>query len=307
MSAGLVTVSAVPGDALPAHHRGPAPSGRLYADGAMTTTAGGADRPDAGTTVITTRAQSRRGIAVEIVLLLLVTLGMSGLTSVADLIEDSLRAARQHQSLADQQVTVAGSRSDFPWIDLARQLLSIAQLSAWGLLALYLLWRAGVNLSDRLGLNLRRPGRDLLAGAGLAALIGIPGLGLYALSHALGYSVTVVGSDLPDVWWRWPVAVLLAAQNGFLEEALVIGYLITRLRQLNWSPGWAVLAAAVLRGSYHLYQGYGGFVGNAIMGLVFGLAFLRWRRLGPLIVAHTLIDIVVFGGYPLLAPHVSWL
>ena len=30
-----------------------------------------------------------------------------------------------------------------------------------------------------------------------------------------------------------------------------------------------VVASALLRGSYHLYQGWGGFVGNAIMGLVF--------------------------------------
>ena len=71
---------------------------------------------------------------------------------------------------------------------------------------------------------------------------------------------------------------------------------------------WLVLlVSAVLRGSYHLYQGFGGFVGNLVMGLIFGLIYLRWRRVAPLVVAHTLLDIVAFVGYALVAPHVDWL
>ena len=62
-----------------------------------------------------------------------------------------------------------------------------------------------------------------------------------------------------------------------------------------------------MRGSYHLYQGFGGFVGNLIMGVIFGLIYLRWRRVGPLVVAHTLLDVAAFVGYALLAPHVDWL
>ena len=56
----------------------------------------------------------------------------------------------------------------------------------------------------------------------------------------------------------------------------------------------------MLRGSYHLYQGFGAFVGNAVMGVVFALFFLRYKRVMPLIVAHTLLDIVAFVGYTLL-------
>ena len=53
---------------------------------------------------------------------------------------------------------------------------------------------------------------------------------------------------------------------------------------------WLVVAArAVLRGSYHLYQGFGAFVGNAVMGVVFALFFLRFKRVMPLIVAHSLL------------------
>ena len=34
---------------------------------------------------------------------------------------------------------------------------------------------------------------------------------------------------------------------------------------------------------------------------------LRTRRLWPLVLAHTLLDVIAFLGYAALAPHVSWL
>ena len=68
-----------------------------------------------------------------------------------------------------------------------------------------------------------------------------------------------------------------------------------------------ILVSAVIRGSYHLYQGFGGFVGNLIMGVIFGLIYLRFKRVAPLVVAHTLLDVAAFVGYALVAPHVSWL
>ena len=95
--------------------------------------------------------------------------------------------------------------------------------------------------------------------------------------------------------------------NGVLEEVIIIGFLFTRLEQLRWAPWAIVVTSALIRGSYHLYQGFGGMAGNIIMGLVFGWVYLRWRRVGPLVVAHTLLDIVSFVGYALLAPLLAWL
>jgi hypothetical protein len=43
------------------------------------------------------------------------------------------------------------------------------------------------------------------------------------------------------------------------------------------------------------------------MGAIFGLIFLRWKRVGPLVVAHTVLDIAAFVGYALVAPRVNWL
>ena len=63
----------------------------------------------------------------------------------------------------------------------------------------------------------------------------------------------------------------------------------------------ALVVASLLRGAYHLYQGWGAGLGNAAMGLVFGYAWRRTGRLWPLIIAHGVIDTVAFVGYVLLA------
>jgi membrane protease YdiL (CAAX protease family) len=207
--------------------------------------------------------------------------------------------------LSEQTATLNPSQSARPWLDLTYQLLGIVFALVPVLLAVHLINRQGGDGRATLGLDARRPGADLAWGAALAAAIGLPGLGLFWVAAQLGINANVVPTGLPDMWWAVPVLILAAAQNAILEEVVAVGYLLTRLRQLAWRPELAVLASAVLRGTYHLYQGFGAFVGNAIMGVVFALFFLRTRRVLPLVVAHTLLDVVAFVGYT-LAPR-SWL
>jgi membrane protease YdiL (CAAX protease family) len=232
-----------------------------------------------------------------------VSLGASGVYALVSYI-GSLTA---HQSLSAQHVILNGSQAPGrPLLDLFLQLDSIASGAAPVLLVFYLLARNGEGASS-IGVDFSQPRRDLLRGAGLAALIGGSGLGLYILAYKSGIALNVVAENLPDIWWRIPVLLLSAFQNGLLEEVLVTGYLLTRLRRLGVRPWQAVAISATLRGSYHLYQGLGGFFGNAVMGIIFATLFLRWRRATPMIIAHTLIDAVAFVGYALLAGHVSWL
>ena len=171
----------------------------------------------------------------------------------------------------------------------------------------YLLAREGETPSSAMGLDASQPGRDLAKGAVLAALIGGSGLALYLTAYKLGVALNVVPENLPAVWWRIPVLILDATQNGILEEILVIGYLLRRFDQLGWTPAKAILVSALVRGSYHLYQGFGGFIGNAVMGVIFGVLYRRWGRVTPLIIAHALIDTGAFVGYAALHGHVSWL
>ena len=100
-------------------------------------------------------------------------------------------------------------------------------------------------------------------------------------SPGIGINTDVQASG-GDHWWTVPVLILSAAQNALLEEIVMIGFLFTRLRQLGWNAAAIVAFSAIIRGSYHLYQGIGGFVGNLIMGVIFGLIYLRWKRVGLL-------------------------
>ncbi|RKT51952.1 CPBP family intramembrane glutamic endopeptidase [Saccharothrix australiensis] len=246
--------------------------------------------------------QARRGYQVEILLVFAVTLGLSGLRSLVRLLDSLLKP----QPLNQQSVAINAPQARFDLLDLLAQLLGVVQLAAWGGLGLYLLWRGGTRLKA-LGLDRTRIGPDALGSLGLAAVIGIPGLVFYLVAWQLGLNLAVQPSTLDESWWRSAVLILLAAGNAWAEEVLVVGYLLTRLRQLGWRDHTALLASAVLRGSYHLYQGFGGFVGNVVMGLVFGKVWQRTNRLWVLVVAHTLLDVVAFVGYTVLRGHVSWL
>jgi membrane protease YdiL (CAAX protease family) len=104
-----------------------------------------------------------------------------------------------------------------------------------------------------------------------------------------------------------PYLLLSAFQNGLSEEVIVVGFLLTRLRQLGWTDSRALGASAVLRGTYHLYQGYGAFVGNMVMGVIFGWWFQRTRRVLPLVIAHSLLDAISFVGYVYLHNRISWI
>lgn len=246
---------------------------------------------------------TRRLIGWEIIVVFAVSLGGSALFAIINLL-GSLTARK---ALAKQQALLVGSLAPGrPWLDLALQLANILITLAPVALVLYLMARSGEPPSE-LGLDTTRPGQDAARGAVLAAVIGGAGLGLYLAAYSLGISLNVVPENLPAVWWRIPVLVLDGIQNGVLEEILVVGYLLRRLDQLGWSPQRAIAVSALLRGSYHLYQGFGGFLGNAAMGVIFGVLYRRWGRVTPMIVAHSLIDIVAFTGYAVLHGHVSWL
>lgn len=240
----------------------------------------------------------------ETLLVLALSLGASAVSALISFV-GSLTASG---ALADQAARLNTSRApDRPWLDLAWQLFGIATALVPVALVAHLLMREGAGGLRRIGFDRDRPGFDLGRGAVLAAAIGGSGLALYLAALQAGFNLTVVPESLPHVWWRIPVLIASALQNAIVEEVIVVGYLLRRLGQLDVSPWAALAASAVLRGSYHLYQGVGGMLGNMAMGVIFVLLYRRWGRVGPLVAAHALIDIVAFTGYALLAGQVDWL
>lgn len=252
-------------------------------------------------------ALTNRQALTETWLVLLVSLGASAIWSALALVRKALEARAAGTSLSTKTSTLNASRSSLEWLDLVYQLVGIALALVPVALAVHLLARTMRNPLGFIGFDGTRKAPDAVLGALLAAVIGIPGLGLYVAARAMGLNTTVIASGLTDHWWAIPVLVLAAAQNAVLEEVVMIGYLFTRWSQAGWGRTKVIVVSALIRGSYHLYQGLGGFVGNVIMGLVFGWLYTRTRRVMPLVVAHTILDVVSFVGYALLADRVGWL
>ncbi|MER6998934.1 CPBP family intramembrane glutamic endopeptidase [Streptomyces sp. NPDC000410] len=247
----------------------------------------------------------RKVLRSELLLVLALSLGASAVASVISFVGSLTKPGGLKEQAATLNSSIVPGR---PWLDLAWQLFGIATALVPVALVAHLLMRErGAGGLKAIGLDRTRPWSDLGRGALVAAGIGSAGLAFYLVSRAAGFNLTVVPEGLPEVWWKYPVLILSALQNSLVEEVIVVGYLLRRLGQLGWTPMAALVASSVLRGSYHLYQGIGGFIGNMVMGVVFVLLYRRWGRVGPLVVAHALLDIVAFVGYALLAGKVSWL
>ncbi|EDY51546.1 integral membrane protein [Streptomyces clavuligerus] len=240
----------------------------------------------------------------ELLLVLALSLGASAMSSLISF----AGALTRPGGLSEQAAKLNGSAAPGrPWLDLAWQLFGITTALVPVALVAHLLTREGAGGLRSLGFDRSRPWPDLGRGTLIAAGIGSAGLAFYLVAQATGLNLTVVPESLPGVWWKFPVLILSAIQNSVVEEVIVVGYLLRRLDQLGWTPTASLMTSSVLRGSYHLYQGIGGFIGNMVMGVVFVLLYRRWGRVGPLVVAHALLDIVAFVGYALLAGKVGWL
>ena len=210
------------------------------------------------------------------------SLAQSGVYAVVRLLDLLSRAP-----LSEAQADLNVSATDRPWFDLTYQLLGIGfGLVPVALVLLLLgrdrLLRGGETVPPvlrRLGVagGGRSAWRDLGRGSLLFLVIGVGTLGVYAAGRGLGLTAQINTDNLAAQWWTVPVLVLAAVKNGLLEEVLLMGYFRIRLHALGWSPWTVIVALAVLRGSYHLYQGVGPFIGNLAMGLIFGWCALRWE------------------------------
>lgn len=238
---------------------------------------------------------SSRRLRIEIAIVLALSLGASAVYSIVSIVA----RLTDERPIGEQSAALNQSRAEREWLDVTYQFLDVVFGVAVVALVLYLLWQPGRDPFRRIGLDLTRPGRDAASGLLLAAVIGIPGLALYAAGRAAGFTVAVVPQSLDAYWWTVPILVLAALKAALVEEVIAVGYLFTRLRELGVGPWATILSSALLRGTYHLYQGFGAFVGNAVMGVVFGWAYQRWGRTMPLVIAHWILDIVSFVGYPL--------
>jgi membrane protease YdiL (CAAX protease family) len=135
--------------------------------------------------------------------------------------------------------------------------------------------------------------RDVLRGAGLwlyATLIyyGVQ-IGLRAISPGgagEAFAAQVSGS------FSWAPVLAAAVLDPIAEELLWLGYIVTALRHRGV---WFAAAVSIgLRTMVHAYQGPLALVGVLPIGIVLTRYYLRTRRLGPVMVAHMIQDVLAF-------------
>jgi membrane protease YdiL (CAAX protease family) len=246
----------------------------------------------AATTVSRVEPPDRRTLAEEVLVVLVLSLLASAVYAILNLFAAPLRG-----------VTVATVSQS---TELLRQVVGVVFGLGPVYLVLHLVRRSGEGVAS-IGLAWDEPRSDLARGAVLFAIVGTVGVGVYLGAVALGVNRFVVPAPPLGHWWTVPVLMLNALEAALVEEVIVAGYLITRLRQIGWTAVAAILGSALLRGTYHLYQGWGGFAGNLAMGLLFGWLFVRTRRTWPLVVAHLLLDTGAGLGYIFFREHLPGL
>ena len=234
--------------------------------------------------------QLKRRIDLELWLVFGLSLGKSAIYSVLAFVSMLTTPAGLHGSTT----TINESVDPRQWLDFSYQFVGLSFQLVPVALTLFLVGRGAL---AKFGIDGTKIGRQLTIGFGIAAGIGIPGLGLYLAARSLGLAAKLVATDVNQYWWTTPLLLLSAATASLLEEGIMVGYLFHRLRERGLSDNKIIWLSALIRGSYHLYQGVGGFVGNIVMGLIFGYWYKRTGKLVPLLFAHFLIDAVVFVGY----------
>jgi membrane protease YdiL (CAAX protease family) len=244
---------------------------------------------------------SKNFIRFEIGVVLLLSLGTSTVYSLLKFAE----ALLSPKGIGGTRTDLNPSQARAEFFDFSYQLIGILFAVAPAILVLYLLRRDSEKAFDEIGIWPISRTRDLLRGLALAAVIGIPGLALYASARALGLAAQVVPADLSGYWWTVPMLLLSAVRAAIQEEVIMVAYLYKRFDQLGLKFVHQQLISATIRALYHSYQGFAGIVGNFVMGLIFGWAYRRWGRVMPLILAHFFLDAVSFVGYALLAKQLA--
>lgn len=137
-----------------------------------------------------------------------------------------------------------------------------------------------------------------------AAAAGIPLFVMYLLIYLVTatlllqvwpgarYALTVRYANSAPFW----LLLLFIVVNSFFEESVVTAYVITALSRNG--AAMAITASTLLRFTYHLYQGPLASISILPLGLLFGTMFWRWRNVWPLIVAHTIANVVAFAVMP---------
>jgi membrane protease YdiL (CAAX protease family) len=178
------------------------------------------------------------------------------------------------------------------------RLYATIMVMEWGLVAVtaVVARRHGLALRD-LGQTLGNPRLSLLVTA--LGLLGLGALTLFntgqirkATRAQLVATMRRARKFVPVGGVEIAVFALVSITAGICEEILYRGWLVSFLGAASGSIWIGMVAAAVLFGFGHAYQGRAGVIGTGILGVLFGAMFVLVRSLAPGEVIHAAIDLV---------------
>jgi membrane protease YdiL (CAAX protease family) len=160
-----------------------------------------------------------------------------------------------------------------------------------------LVWLAGGRDLAALGLAAPRESHvsGLIYGVSGGALAGLSLRPLAAAvsrkaAAGLRRQMTKLEPFLPKTIEQLLWGLLVSLFAGLFEEIAYRGYLIPYC--LFWLPHWpALIAAALLFGLGHIYQGAAGTLMTAFLGLAFGFIYVETGSLVLPILLHAVVDI----------------
>jgi uncharacterized protein len=127
-----------------------------------------------------------------------------------------------------------------------------------------------------------------LTGAGVLLTLGIL---LYSTIIGTGFGTGYEFPHLDTSHLDFGTVLLFSVVNGIYEETFVVGYVVGCLARQ--STRVVIISSALIRFSYHVYQGPEAVLFILPMGLVFAYLYVKYRRLWPLVLCHIILDIVV--------------
>ncbi len=171
------------------------------------------------------------------------------------------------------------------WLDTL-QLAAMTGCSSFTVL--YLMWRSDLTWKQ---FGIVRPNRwDVVVGIALLVV----DIALMRQMPSSFYDADRAVFDSFPIAQR-PVEFLMSCVkytfSGFSEELITRCYLIARLSLLLRSKATAILVAAILFSSYHVYQDFIGVIGTLMFGFLYGTVFVFYRRIWPLVLGHVLYNI----------------
>ena len=169
---------------------------------------------------------------------------------------------------------------------------------------LYIIWKNTLSFAS-VGISKFHIRSDVLLGVGIFIISYI----LFSLLSLLTSAIAIVkvgeAQELtktlfhkPETFTEMMFLFLACIFNGFAEELVMRGYFIERLEFLFGSTSKSVLFSSIVFCSYHIYQGVSGTFHIFIFGIIYGLLYCKYRRIWPLVIAHSLQNIVSFAMMP---------